>query len=149
MFPHRNIRKYTWACPGGKTQNRIIHILKDTRWHFIILYVWCFRGVNWDSDRCPVVVKVSERLAVSQQAAQKFNVERFNLRKLNDLDIRKEYQSEITSSLAALKSLSDSEEINRAWENINENNKISVKDSPRLYELKQHNSWFDKECLRF
>ena len=96
-----------------------------------------------------MVVKVSERLAVSQQAAQKFNVERFNLRKLNDLDIRKEYQSEITSSLAALKSLSDSEEINRAWENINENNKISVKDSPRLYELKQHNSWFDKECLRF
>jgi len=30
-----------------------------------------------------------ERLAVSKQAAQKFDGERFNLRKLNELEIRK------------------------------------------------------------
>jgi hypothetical protein len=32
-----------------------------------------------------VVVKVRERLAVSEQAAQNFDVERFHLKKLNDL----------------------------------------------------------------
>jgi len=58
-----------------------------------------------------VVVKVSERLAVSQQAAQKFNVERFNLRKLNELDVRKEYQCEITNRFAASKSLIDRKKI--------------------------------------
>jgi hypothetical protein len=36
-----------------------------------------------------VVVKVRERLAVSKQAAQKFDGERFNLRKLNELEIKK------------------------------------------------------------
>jgi len=33
--------------------------------------------------------KVRERLAVSKQVAQKFDVERFNLRKLSDLEVRK------------------------------------------------------------
>jgi hypothetical protein len=36
-----------------------------------------------------VVAKVVERLAVSKEAARKFNVKRFNLRKLNELDVRK------------------------------------------------------------
>jgi len=36
-----------------------------------------------------VVAKVRERLAVSKRAAQKFDGERFNLRKLNELEIRK------------------------------------------------------------
>jgi len=31
MFPHRDIQKYTWTCPEGKTHNHINHILIDTR----------------------------------------------------------------------------------------------------------------------
>jgi len=39
-----------------------------------------------------VVAKVRERLAVSTQATQKFDVERFNLRKLNELEVMKHYE---------------------------------------------------------
>jgi len=42
-----------------------------------------------------VVAKVGERLAASKQAAEKFHGERFNLRKLNELEVRKQYQIEI------------------------------------------------------
>jgi hypothetical protein len=42
-----------------------------------------------------------------------------------------------------------SEDINRAWENIKENIKISAKESLGLYERKQHKPWFDKECSKF
>jgi len=42
-----------------------------------------------------MVAKIMELLAVSKQAAQKFDVERFNLRNLSDLEVRKEYQIKI------------------------------------------------------
>jgi len=48
-----------------------------------------------------------------------------------------------------LENLSDSEVINRDWENIKENIRTSAKDSLGLHELKQHKPWFDEECLGF
>jgi hypothetical protein len=47
-------------------------------------------------------MKVRERLAVRKQAAQKFDGGRFNLRKINDLVVRKQHQIEITNRFAAL-----------------------------------------------
>jgi len=63
-------------------------------------------------------------------------VERINLRKLNELDIRKQYQIKISNMFAALENLSDSEDINRAWENINKNIETSTRESLGLCELK-------------
>jgi len=59
-------------------------------------------------------------------------VERFNIRKLNMLKARKQYQIEITNQFAALENLIDGKNINRAWENITENIKTSSKESPVL-----------------
>jgi hypothetical protein len=39
-----------------------------------------FRGAECDTDHCLVAAKVKERLAVSQQAAQEFDVEIFHNR---------------------------------------------------------------------
>ena len=47
--------------------------------------------------------------------------ESLNLRKLNELEVRKHYQIEITNRFAALGNLNDDEDINRTWENIKEN----------------------------
>jgi len=78
-------------------------------------------------------------LAVSKQAAQRFDGERFNLRKLNELEVTKQFQIEITNRFAALENLRDDKDIDRAWENIKENIKTSTKESLGLQELKQHN----------
>ena len=56
---------------------------------------------------------------ISKQAAQKFDGERFNLGELNELEVRKQYQMEITNRFTASENLSDNEDINRVWENIN------------------------------
>jgi len=74
-----------------------------------------------------------ERLAVSKPAAQKFYWERFNLRKLNELKVRKQYQIEISNSFAALEKCSDCEDINRAWVNTKVYNKTSAKKSLGLH----------------
>ena len=69
-----------------------------------------FRGADCDTDHPLVVAKVRERLAVTKQAAQKFDGERFNLRKLNELEVMRQYQTEITNRSAALENLRDGED---------------------------------------
>jgi hypothetical protein len=123
--------------------------LIDRRWRLNILDVQSFREADCDIDHYLVVAKVKERWALSKQGAQKFDVERFNLRMLNELEVRKQYQIKISNKLAALENLNDSEGINWAWENIKEIIKISAKESLGLYKLKQHEAWFDEECLCF
>ena len=80
MFPHKNICENAWTSLDGKTYNHIDHVLIDRRWHLSILDVRSLKGADCDTDHCLVVGKVRERLAVSKQAAQKFDVERFNHR---------------------------------------------------------------------
>ena len=70
-----------------------------------------------------MVTNVKERL----EESKKLDEERFNLRKLNELDIRKQYQIEISNRFAALHNLSDGEDINMAWEKVKENIKTSAK----------------------
>jgi len=127
MFLHRNIYKHTWTSPDGNTHNQIDHILIDRRWHSRILGVRSFRGADCDTVHCLVVAKVRERLAVSKKAVQKFDGERFNLRKLNELDVRKQYQIEISNRFAALENLCNSKDINSTWENIKGHIKTSAK----------------------
>jgi len=59
-------------------------------------------------------------LSVSKQIAQKLDGEIFTLRKLYELEVRKQCQIQISSSFANLENLSDGEDINRAWGNIKE-----------------------------
>jgi len=56
-------------------------------------------------------------------------VERFNLRKLSELEVGKKYQIKISNRFATLENLNDNKGINKAWENIKENIKSSAKDS--------------------
>ena len=84
-----------------------------------------------------------------KEAAQKFDGERLNLRKLNDLEVRKKYRVEISNTFAALENISDSEDINEAYKNIKENIKTSAKEGLGLPRLKQHKPRFDEECLGF
>jgi len=118
MFPHRNIHKYTWTFPDGKTHNQIDNVMIDRRWHSSVLDVRSFRGGNCDTYHYLVIAKVRERLAVGRQAAQSSDRQRFNLRMLNEPEVRERYQIEITNRFIALENLNDDEDVNRIWENI-------------------------------
>jgi hypothetical protein len=65
-----------------------------------------------------VVAKVRERLAASKRAAQKIDTDRFNDKKLNKVDVKKQYQVIIRKKSAALENLEDNGDINGAWDNI-------------------------------
>jgi len=48
----------------------------------------------------------------------------------------KQYQTEISNRFAALENISDSKDINRAWENVEVNSINSAKESLGLHEFK-------------
>jgi hypothetical protein len=50
MLPHRNIHKYTWTSPDGKTHNQIDQILVDRRRHSNVLDVRSFRAADCDTS---------------------------------------------------------------------------------------------------
>ena len=89
------------------------HVLVNKRWHSSVLDVRSFRGADCETEHYLVIAKVRERLAVGKQATQRFDRQRFNLRKLNELEVRKQYQIEITNSFAALENLNEDEDVNR------------------------------------
>jgi hypothetical protein len=68
-------------------------------------------------------------------------MERFNLKKLNHVEGKEQYCVEMSNRFVALENLDTTVDINRAWETIRENIKISAKESLGYYELKTHKPW--------
>jgi hypothetical protein len=105
MFPHRNNHQFTWTFPDGKTHNQMEHILIDRRRQTSVLDVRSFRGADCYADHYLVVAKVKERLAVSKRTTQKFHTERFNSKKLDEVEGKEHYWIEISNRFEALENL--------------------------------------------
>jgi hypothetical protein len=76
------------------------------------------------------------------------DVERFNLKQLNEEEVKEQYQVTTKNKFAALENLDDNADINKAWETIRENVRISAKESIGLCESKSYKPWFVEECLK-
>jgi hypothetical protein len=138
MFLHHNIYKYTWTSPDRKTHNQIDLILVNRQSRSNVLDVRSLRAADCDSDHYLVVAKVKERLTVNKQRSNRFHMERFNLKKLNEVEGKERYCVGISNGFAALEDLDAEVELNNAWETIRENIEISAKESLDYFELKNH-----------
>jgi hypothetical protein len=147
-FPLCDIHKHTWISLYCVTYNQIDHVLVDKRRYSNILDVRPFREADCDTDHYLVVAKLRERFSVIKRAMKKFDLERFDLKKLNDVEVKEKYQVEISNRFAALERLDESFDINNAWESIRENIKTSAKDNLGYHRLKPNKPWFDDECSK-
>ena len=66
---------------------------------------------------------------MGKKAAWRLDRQRFYVNKLNDMEVRKQYQIDITNRFAALENLNEDEDVNMTGENIKKNIKTSAKES--------------------
>jgi hypothetical protein len=83
---------------------------------------------------------------VIKQGLQRFHIERFNLKKLNDVEGKVQFHVEVSNRFVASEDLDAEVEINSAWETIRENITFSAKESLGYFELKKRKLWFDEGC---
>jgi hypothetical protein len=103
-----------------------------------ILDVRSFRAADCDDDHSLVVAEVRERLAVSKQTVHRVRMESLCLKKLKEVEDKEQYPVEISKPFAALENSGTEVDINKAWETVRENIKISAKESVGYFELKKH-----------
>jgi hypothetical protein len=85
---------------------------------------------------------------VNKQRSQRFHTERFNLKKINEVEGKEQYHVEVSNRFVALEDLDAEVGINSAWETIGENITMSAKESLGYFELKKHKPWFDEGCSK-
>jgi hypothetical protein len=105
VYLHCNIHKYTWTSPDGNTHNQIDHILIDRQRHSNVLDIRSFRAADCDTDHYLVGAKIRERIAANKQESHTFHMERFNLKKLNEVEGKEKYRVEVSNRFAALEDL--------------------------------------------
>jgi hypothetical protein len=78
------------------------------------------------------------------------DMERFNLKNLNEREVKEQYQVTIKSKFAALENLpvENNGDISRSWDTVRENIQILTNESIGRCEWKHHKLWFDEECSK-
>jgi hypothetical protein len=85
-----------------------------------------------------VVEKDRDRLVVNKQRSHRFDTERFNLKKLNQVEGKEQFRIEVSNRFAPLEDLDAEVDINSAWEMMRVNINISAKESLGYFLLKKH-----------
>jgi hypothetical protein len=86
---------------------------------------------------------LSEPSFLALQSEDLYNSSSTFIKNLNEVEGKEKNRVEISNKFAALLNLDTEVDINRAWETIRENIKISAKESLDYYELKKQKQWFD------
>ena len=148
-FPHRDIHKQTWTSPDGMTHNEIDHISIDKRRQSSIIDIRSFRGADCDTEHYLVIGKLRERLSVAKRIDQIVDIDRFDVRKLKDGEIKLQYQVQISNWFDALRTSNEDAsevDIHDTWENIRDNIKVAAGKSIGYYQVKKKKPWFDDDC---
>ena len=98
-FPRKNIQKFTWKFPDGRTFSQINHILIDRRFRGCIRNVRTYRGADADSDHYLAYAKFNLRLATKWNLEKRKPTIKYDIQKLNDIEINHNYIERIVHEL--------------------------------------------------
>ncbi len=139
-YQHKNIHKYTWTSPDGKTTNQINHILINRRWRRSLQDVKARRGADIGSDHQLVLGKLTLKLRKNKQ--RKERERQYDVSKLKDSGVKSDFQTEIKNRFRVLQ---DEQELNIA--KFNEKIREAA-DKTLGYRRRKKESWISQAHRR-
>jgi hypothetical protein len=105
MLPLRKIHKCTSTSPDGNAYYQIDPVFINRRRQSSVFDVRSYRGTNCDTGNYYIVSEITEGLSLSKRAAQKFDMQRFVLKKPKDVQFKEKCETKIWNRYATLENL--------------------------------------------
>lgn len=100
QYPHKDIHKYTWTSPDGRTKNQIDHIAINGKFRNSITDARTYRGADAATDHNLVMCKL--KLKLSKVKKDKSGVKKYDLRKLQQRSTREKFTLELRNRFSCL-----------------------------------------------
>jgi len=113
-FPHKNIHKYTWTSPDGRTKNQIDHVLVNKKFLSSLQDVRAMRGADIHSDHQLVIATFQIKPAAVKHTRNKRR--KFNIGRLRDTDTRNTFNETLQLNLPN----SETSTMDQKWKQIEE-----------------------------
>ncbi|XP_063435686.1 craniofacial development protein 2-like [Mytilus trossulus] len=142
IFPHRNIHKLTWCSPNQRDKNQIDHIMINGVWKRSLLDVKVKRGADVGRDHH--LVKADIKLKLRANGKNTRSWKQFDIEKLKESNVRKEYTTLIRNRFRILENLNDEDDtvtIDDKWGKISEIFTKSAEESIGFKQKQKYKDW--------
>src|SRR4029077_7080220 len=142
-FQQKKSAQHTWTSPDGKTKNQIDYILCDKRYRNGVRNSKSMPGADCGSDHNPVVVTIQIKL---KRIKKPKKVMKWNLGKLNDYNIRHDYQSKLDAQLLE-KRIHELDDVDKLWDKMKENITDNAEEICGREEVQMKQRWMTSNIL--
>ena len=112
QYPHKDIHKYTWTSPDGRTKNQIDHIAINGKFRRSITDVRAYRGADCASDHNLVICTV--KLKLSKVKRDRAGVKKYDISRLQHRATKEKFTLELRNRFSCLQVEDDENEESNA-----------------------------------
>ena len=144
IFLHKNIHKFTWKSPDGRTTNQIDHVIVNNKWRRSLLNVRVYKGADVNSDH--YLLKSTIRLKLRKTPSQNQCKRRLDIEKIKIPDVKKAFKLELKNRFSALDNTDteDHDNIQEKWNTIKKTYVEAAVDTIG-YRTKKNKEWLTSE----
>ena len=140
QFIQKVCRKLTWTSPDNKTENLIDYIITREEWLTSVRKTRVYRSAEINSDHHLIMSEIKVKLSGKKVPRKK----RFDMEKLNEMDVQNKFQIKIQNRFEVLTNLTDDKDPEIEWENFKiEINKVAEEELG--YRKIGKRNWISKE----
>lgn len=140
LFPHKQIHKYTWTSPNGKTRNQIDHITISSKWRRSLLDVRNRRGADIASDHELLIAEIRLKICSNKNIPLSTNRKKYQLEKLQMPQLLERFQTNLKNKL---ENIQTSETPLSSWNDI-QRSILETAESVLGVKKRSHKNWISE-----